>query len=229
MTITTTREKISFRCVFSCFFVYIHTSVSAYEVRDAMCLRSLFAFGNWIWYFFFLPFLSFFQNFSLFFFLFEIGERSATDRPVAGERKATTKEAHKRAKERGFVPPSIVVQKNFFFKQQRERRRSTNGEVSVLSSRESRFYHVTLLLLLLFYPFLEIRHRSSTHARTHQRERKGNSLVRIHSNALNEAIGCGTFETRTHAHTRNTCSEKSGKKRSFFLYSDSEKKGEKKR
>ena len=166
------------------FFVYIHTSVSAYEVRDAMCLRSLFAFGNWITFSFCL-FVFFSTLFSSFFFLRSI-ENDKRDRPTRrGERKATTKE--------GLCPHPSSSKKNFFFKQQRERGRSTNGEVSVVESRES-------LLLLLFYPFLEIRHRSSTHARTHQRKRKGNSLVRIHSNALNEAIGCGTFETRTHTH-----------------------------
>jgi len=192
MTITTTREKISFRCVFSCFFVYIHTSVSAYEVRDAMCLRSLFAFGNWIiCTFSFCLFCLFFKTFLSFFFL-RSGTTSATD-PSRGEKSNNERSAHKRAKERGFVPPSIVVQKFFFFKQHRERKEHKRG------SKCCRVERVAFTIIIL--SFSQNSAQEQEHARAHQRKRKGNSLVRIHSNALNEAIGCGTFETRTRTYT----------------------------
>jgi len=222
MTITTTREKISFRCVFSCFFVYIHTSVSAYEVRDAMCLRSLFAFGNWIiCTFSFCLFCLFFKTFLSFFFL-RSGTTSATD-PSRGEKSNNERSAHKRAKERGFVPPSIVVQK-FFFLNNTERGRSTNGEVSVVESRES-------LLLLLFYPFLKIRHRSrSTHARTSGKERVTLSYGFIRTHSTKRSVAELLKHARALTRTRNTCSEvrRAGRREVFFCILTQRKREKKK-
>ena len=193
MTITTTREKISFRCVFSCFFVYIHTSVSAYEVRDAMCLRSLFAFGNWIiCTFSFCLFCLFFKTFLSFFFL-RSGTTSATDRPVAGREKQQRKKRTQKSQRKRVCAPIHRRPKIFFFKQHRERKEHKRG------SKCCRVERVAFTIIIL--SFSQNSAQEQEHARTHQRKRKGNSLVRIHSNALNEAIGCGTFETRTRTYT----------------------------
>ena len=223
MTITTTREKISFRCVFSCFFVYIHTSVSAYEVRDAMCLRSLFALGNWITFSFCL-FCLFFKTFlSSFFFL--RSENDKRDRPTRrGERKATTKEAHKKEPKKEGLCPHPSSSKNFFFLNNTERGRSTNGEVSVVESRES-------LLLLLFYPFLKIRHRSrSTHARTSGKERVTLSYGFIRTHSTKRSVAELLKHARALTRTRNTCSEvrRAGRREVFFCILTQRKREKKK-
>ena len=180
-------------------------------------------------YFFFLPFLSFFQNFSLFF-LFEIGN-DKRDRPTRrGERKATTKEAHTKEPKKEGLCPHPSSSKIFFFLNNTERGRSTNGEVSVVESRESLLILRNSLRVLLFYPFLEIRHRSSTHARTHQRKRVTLSYGFIRTHSTKRSVAELLKHARALTRTRNTCSEvrRAGRREVFFCILTQRKREKKK-
>jgi len=222
MTITTTREKISFRCVFSC-FLCIYTRPSRLMRWETRCVCEAFLLleiGLFVLFLF-----AFFVFFSKLFSLFSFWDRERQARPTRrGERKATTKEAHTKEPKKEGLCPHPSSSKNFFFLNNTERGRSTNGEVSVVESRES-------LLLLLFYPFLKIRHRSrSTHARTSGKERVTLSYGFIRTHSTKRSVAERLKHARALTRTRNTCSEvrRAGRREVFFCILTQRKREKKK-